>query len=266
MFCVVGERINTSRKRVQEAVINKDYVYIQDDVKKQQAAGANFIDVNAGARIGHEKADMEWLLTVIQEVVTIPLCLDSPDPKVLEMAYGMVKDRPMINSISLEKERYNAMVPFLKGKDCSVVALCMDDSGMPKSAQDVINRAGRLVKGLEGIGVRRELIYIDPLIQPISTDTTKGVMAMDSVRGIMGRFPGVHTICGLSNISYGLPQRRIINRTFLALLMCAGLDAAIIDPIDDKIMAALKATEMLMGNDEYCASYLKGVRAGQIVS
>jgi len=266
MFCVVGERINTSRKNVQEAVINKDDTYIENDVTKQQAAGAAFIDVNAGARIGYEKADMEWLLTVIQEVVTIPLCLDSPDPKVLEMAYGMVKDRPMINSISLEKERYDAMVPFLKEKDCSVVALCMDDSGMPKSAQDVIDRAERLVKGLEGIGVRRELIYIDPLIQPISIDTTKGIMAMDAVRGIMSKFPGVHTICGLSNISYGLPQRRIINRTFLTLLMCAGLDTAIIDPIDDKIMGVLKTTEMLMGNDEYCSSYLKGVRAGQIVS
>ncbi len=130
MLYVVGERINTSRKKVQEAVVNKDSTYIQGDVKKQQEAGANFIDVNAGARIGHEKADMEWLLMVIQEVVTIPLCLDSPDPEVLEMAYEMVKDRPMINSISLERERYDAMVPFLKGKDCSVVALCMDDSGM----------------------------------------------------------------------------------------------------------------------------------------
>ena len=266
MFYVVGERINTSRKKVQEAVANKDSEYIQNDVTKQQAAGAAFIDVNAGARIGHEKKDMEWLLTIIQEVITIPLCLDSPDPEVLEMAYEMVKDTPMINSISLEKERYDAMVPFLKGKDCSVVALCMDDSGMPKSAQDVIERAGKLVKGLEEIGIQRESIYIDPLIQPVSTDTTKGMMAMDSVRGIMGTFPGVHTICGLSNISYGLPQRRIINRTFLTILMCAGLDAAIIDPLDDRIMAVLKTTEMLMGNDEYCASYLKGVRAGQIVS
>jgi len=158
------------------------------------------------------------------------------------------------------------MVPFLKGKDCNIVALCMDDSGMPKSTQDVIDRAGRLVKDLEGIGVKREAIYIDPLIQPISTDGTKGLMAMDAVRGIMGKFPGVHTICGLSNISFGLPQRKIINRTFLTLLMCAGLDAAIIDPLDDTIMAVLKTTEMLMGNDEYCANYLKGVRAGQIVS
>jgi cobalamin-dependent methionine synthase I len=266
MFLVVGERINTSRKKVREAVVQRDGAYIKDDVIKQKAAGAALIDVNAGARIGYEKQDMEWLLKVIQEVATIPLCLDSPDPEVLEMAYKMVKDRPMINSISLEKERYDAMMPFLQEKDCSVVALCMDDSGMPKSAQDAINRAERLIKGLEGIGIQKESIYIDPLIQPISTDTTKGMMAMDAVRQIMSNFPGVHTICGLSNISYGLPQRKTINRAFLTLLMCAGLDAAIIDPLDDKIMAVLKTTEMLMGNDEYCGSYLKGVRAGQIVS
>jgi cobalamin-dependent methionine synthase I len=266
MFCVVGERINTSRRKVQEAVVNKDDAYIKEDVTKQENAGAAFIDVNAGARIGYEKQDIEWLLKVIQDVATIPLCLDSPDPEVLEMAYGMAQERPMINSISLERERYDAMIPFLKGKDCHVVALCMDDSGMPKNAQDVVDRAERLVKGLEGIGIQRESIYIDPLIQPISTDTTKGMMAMDAVRGIMSNFPDIHTICGLSNISYGLPQRKIINRTFLTLLMCAGLDAAIIDPLDERIMAVLKTTEMLMGNDEYCGSYLKGVRAGQIVS
>ena len=266
MFVVVGERINTSRKKVQEAVAERDSAFIQDDVRRQQEAGAALIDVNAGARIGHERGDMEWLLTVIQEVATIPLCLGSPDPEILEMAYGMVKQRPMINSISLERERYEAMVPFLESKDCDVVALCMSDEGMPKGAQDVVERAKRLVKGLEGIGIGRELIYIDPLIQPISTDTTKGVMAMDSVRGIMGEIPGVHTICGLSNISFGLPQRKIINRNFLTLLMHAGLDAAIIDPLDDKIMAILKTSQMLLGQDDYCMNYLKAVRAGQITS
>jgi cobalamin-dependent methionine synthase I len=266
VFVVVGERINTSRKRVQEAVTQRDSVYIQEDVRKQQAAGAHFIDVNAGARIGHEKEDMEWLLTVIQEVVTIPLCLDSPDPGVLEMAYGMVRDRPMINSISLEKARYDAMVPFLKGKKCSVVALCMDDTGMPKTSQDVIDRAKKLVKSLEEIGIERNSIYIDPLVQPISADTTKGVMALDSVQKIMSELPGVHTICGLSNISYGLPQRKIINRTFLTFLMSAGLDTALIDPLDNRLMAVLKAAEMLLGNDEYCKNYLTGVRSGLIVS
>lgn len=117
MFEVIGERINTSRKLVQAAVAERDADYIIDDVQKQQAAGAAFIDVNAGARIGHEAEDMKWLLDTIQPAVNIPLALDSPDPEILEMAFGMVEKTPMINSISLEKERFETMLPFFKGKD-----------------------------------------------------------------------------------------------------------------------------------------------------
>ena len=131
MFEVIGERINTSRKLVQKAVADRDTDYIIDDVKKQQEAGASYIDVNAGARIGHEAADMKWLLDTIQPVAAIPLTLDSPDPAVLETAFTMVEKTPMINSISLEKERFDAMMPFLEGKDCKVIVLCMDDAGMP---------------------------------------------------------------------------------------------------------------------------------------
>lgn len=266
MFVIVGERINTSRKPVLDAVEERNISYIKEDVKNQVSAGANYIDVNAGARIGHEMEDMEWLLEVIQEVVTVPLCLDSPDPKVIEKALDLVKDPPMINSISLEKDRYEPMLSYLENRECNVVALCMDDSGMPTIARDVIDRACRLVEGLEGIGIKRECIYVDPLIQPISTDVTKGVMAMEAVKGIILECPGVHFICGLSNISFGLPQRKIINRNFLCLLMGAGLDGAIIDPLDNKIISVLRTSQMLMGKDEHCLNFLKSVRAGQIVA
>jgi len=266
MFVVIGERINTSRPAVREAVEKRDVEYIQVDVKKQQSSGATYIDVNAGARIGHEADDMKWLLEVIQPVVEIPLCLDSPDPAVLEMAYGLVARSPMINSISLESERYEAMLPFLKGKDISVIALCMDDTGLPLGADDTVARAVKLAGGLEQAGIPRDRIYVDPLIQPISTDQTKGLMTLEAVRRIAESLPGIHFTCGLSNISYGLPQRKIVNRAFLTLLMGVGLDGAILDPLDDAIMAVVKTTEMLLGNDEYCSDYLNGVRAGQIVA
>lgn len=156
MFELIGERINTTLKKVQAAVIERDAEYIKADVKKQEACGAtSYIDVNAGARIGHEKEDMAWLLEIIQEVTELPLCLDSPDPEVLERAYTMVTKTPMVNSISLEKDRFEAMIPFLKGKDCKIIAPCMDDSGMPKSADDIINRAKEIVGELEAIGVKR---------------------------------------------------------------------------------------------------------------
>ncbi|HZK48313.1 MAG TPA: dihydropteroate synthase, partial [Thermoleophilia bacterium] len=115
MFVVIGERINTSRPAVRAATEDRNAEYIRDDVRKQQAAGATYIDVNAGARIGHEAEDLKWLLEVIQPVIDIPICLDSPDHAVLETAYGMVARPPMINSISLERERYDSMLPFLAG-------------------------------------------------------------------------------------------------------------------------------------------------------
>ena len=266
MFEVIGERINTSRKRVQAAVADRDADYIIADVKQQQEAGANYIDVNAGARIGHEEEDMKWLLDTIQPIVSVPLTLDSPDPAILEMAFQMVETTPMINSISLEKERFDTMMPFLEGKACKVIALCMDDTGMPVSSDDILGRARRLVAELNTIGIPTADIYVDPLVQPISTDSTKGVMVMDSVRATKAEFPEVHITGGLSNISYGLPERHIINRTFVTLMMAAGMDSAIIDPLDAKIMGSIRTADMLLGNDDFCMAFLKGVRSGMIKS
>ena len=266
MFEVIGERINTSRKRVNAAVADRDAEYIAEDVKKQQAAGASYIDVNAGARIGHEREDMKWLLEVINPIAEVPLCLDSPDPAILEMAYGMVGTPPMINSISLEKERFDIMLPFLKGKECKIIALCMDDTGMPVSSEDIFQRGQQLVESLQSIDFKQNDIYIDPLVQPISTDTTKGNMVLDSVRKIKTQYPDVHITGGLSNISYGLPQRKIINRTFVTLMMHAGMDSAIIDPLDLDIMGVIRTADMLLGNDNYCMEFLKGVRSGMIKS
>ncbi|MBU1277127.1 MAG: dihydropteroate synthase [Proteobacteria bacterium] len=264
MFEVIGERINTTRKDVNEAVSNRDANYIQEDVKAQQAGGATYIDVNAGSRAGSEKEDMAWLLKVVQQAAEVPLCLDSPSTEVLEIAYSMVQQRPMVNSISLETSRYEPMLSFLRGKDCDVVALCMDDSGTPSNPQEVVARAVRLTRGLESVGIKQESIRIDPVIQPISTGDNNSVLAMESVRGIMEALPGVHTICGLSNVSFGLPQRKGINRIFLTLLLASGLDGAILDPLDVKIMSTLRATRMLLGQDCYCRNFLSAVRAGNI--
>jgi len=263
---VIGERINTSRAPVEKAVADRDAEYIRQDVQAQEAAGAAYIDVNAAARIGHEMEDMAWLVEVVQDAVDLPLSLDSPDPAVLEQAYALADKPPIINSISLETERWEAMMPFLRGKECEVIALCMDDTGLPESAEAVAERAQRLIKGLKGVGFPEERIHVDPLIQPISTDQTKGLMTLEAVARIREESPEVHFTCGLSNISYGLPVRQVINRSFLALLMGAGLDGAIIDPLDQKLMAAVKAVDMLLANDEFCGAYLEAVRAGQITS
>jgi len=264
MFTVIGERINTTLKKVKAAVVERDADYIRDDVQKQSTAGATYIDVNGGARIGQEVEDMTWLLGVVQEATELPLCLDSPDPAVLEMAYGLVSKRPLINSISLEKNRFEPMISYLQGKDCRIIALCMDDSGMPRSVDDIVSRARRLVNELEKIGFVRDDIFIDPLIQPLGVDINNGKMAMHAVRSIMNELEGVHTTGGLSNISYGLPQRRIINRTFLSMMIANGFDSAIMDPLDRDAMTQVISADMIAGNDDYCMRFIKAARAGTI--
>jgi 5-methyltetrahydrofolate--homocysteine methyltransferase len=158
------------------------------------------------------------------------------------------------------------MMPFLDGKECKIIALCMDDAGMPGSFEDILGRGRTLIEELNKIGIPTASIYVDPLVQPISTDTTKGNMVLDAVRAIKAEFPEVHITGGLSNISYGLPQRHIINRTFVTLMMDAGMDSAIIDPLDKKIMATIRTADMLLGHDDYCMNFLKGVRSGAIES
>ena len=266
MFTVIGERINTTLKKVQAAVAERDAGYIQNDVRLQTEAGATYIDVNAGARIGQEEGDMRWLIEVVQEATELPLCLDSPDPNILEMAYGLVKKKPMINSISLEKDRFDPMIKYLEGKECRIIALCMDDSGMPKTIDDIVSRAHKLVAELEQIGFKRDDIFIDPLIQPMSVDINNGTIAMDAVKTIMTELEGVHTTGGLSNVSYGLPQRKIINRCFLAMMIANGYDSAIMDPLDKDIMGLMHTADMLAGNDQFCMNFIKGVRADKIVA
>ncbi|CCK80999.1 methyltetrahydrofolate--corrinoid methyltransferase [Desulfobacula toluolica] len=266
MFIVIGERINTTLEQVKKAVDKRDAAYITNDVKNQTECGATYIDVNAGAGISHEEEDLKWLIEVVQKATHLPLCIDSPDPKILETAYEMTDKPPIINSISLEKNRFNAMIPFLKGKDCKIIALCMDDSGMPKNSQDIIRCAKTMVKELEDIGIKRDNIFIDPLIQPMSVDGNNGTMVLEAVSVIMKELKGVHTTGGLSNISYGLPKRKIINRSFLLMLMANGFNSAIMDPTDKDLMAALKTGEMIMGNDNFCMNFLKSVRAGEITA
>jgi 5-methyltetrahydrofolate--homocysteine methyltransferase len=267
MFKIIGELINTTRKKIGEAVAGKDAPFIQDLVKQQIEAGVHWIDVNAGARHGHEEADMVWLLDVVQEVSgDTPLCVDSNTPEIHAMAYEKINLKPLINSISLENDRWDGMAPFLKNKDCDILALCMDNTGLPKSLEDILERADRLVNGLSDLGFENEDIYIDPLVQPIATDIKKGKMVMDAIAEIVDRYPGIHTTCGASNISYGMPKRQLINRHFITMMISHGLDSAIVDPLDQKTMTAIMTADMLLGGDRFCRNFLNGVRAGIIVS
>ena len=260
---IIGELINASRKTIGNAIEARDAATIQKVAEEQQAAGANFIDVNAGIFVGREPEYLAWLVQTVQTVTEVPCTIDSPNPKAIEAALAVHRGIPMINSISLEKERYDNMVPIIAGTDMKVIALCMSDEGMPETVEDRLKIADKLVNGLLQHNVNIENIFVDPLVQPLSVNHDFGMEFINAVEQIMQRFKGIHTACGLSNISYGLPARRFLNQTFMVMAITKGMDAVIVNPLDKKMMANIIAAETLVGKDEYSMNYLQAYRAGK---
>ena len=262
---IIGERINTSRKSVNQAVADRDAAYIRADVTSQMDSGAGLIDVNAGSRRHSEVDDLHWLIDVIQDALPqVRLCIDSPNPAALEAVLHQATHPPMLNSITLERSRFEAMAPIIQTRECDVVALCIDDRGVPKSAEQSLENAVRLVSDIERLGIHRERIYMDPVIQAVCTNTHAALIVLETIHGIRREFKGVNVICGLSNISFGLPRRPLVNRAFLCLAMKAGLNAAILDPLDRKLMSMARATDVLLGQDPWCQAYTRAFREGAL--
>lgn len=261
---IIGELINSTRKAIKKAIDEQDVTYIQGLAKKQEEAGADYIDVNAGAYVHDEAKHLTWLVKIVQEVVEKPLALDSPDPKVLEAAMKVHRGVPLVNSISAEKERYEAVVPLLKGAGIPVVALCISDDGMPDSAEDRLRVAQKLLEDLDRDGVAMEDVFIDPLVKPVSVNGAYGPQALDAIAMIKALHTGAHITSGLSNISFGLPRRALINQAFLVLAMGRGMDSAIVDPLDERKMSLIKAAEVVLNLDPYAMKYLRASRAGKL--
>lgn len=257
---IVGELINASRKQIRMAIENQDGDIIQQIAREQAGNGADYIDVNAGVFVGKEAEYLKWLVTTVQEAVDTPCCIDSPDPGAIEAALSVHRGTPMINSISMEKERHDALMPIIAGSDYKIVALCMSDAGMPETADARVSIAEELVSNLEKHQIPLDNMYVDPLVQPLSTNDNYGTEFLNSIERVKKQFPGIHTVCGLSNISYGLPERMLLNQTFMVMAITKGLDGAIVNPLDKKMMAAIITAETLAGKDEWCAEYLQAYR------
>jgi len=258
---IVGEKINSTRKKVKEAVGSRDVAFLQKLAVDQAAAGADYLDVNTGAFPEEEVELMEWLVQVVQEVVDIPLSLDSANPAALQTGLKVHKNgTPLINSITAEKGKFEKVVSLLKEYETPVLALALDDSGITRTVDERFVVASKLIEALCQEGVTQDKIYLDPLIQPVSVQNDFGIIALEVIRRIKQQYPDVHAICGLSNISFGLPERLKVNRCFLAMAMSAGLDSAILDPMDDELMNTIKTSEALLGRDRFCKNYIKAFR------
>lgn len=263
---IVGEKINTSRKGVGPAVKERNRDFIQELAKEQVDNGADYVDINCGTLIHEEPEALVWLVRTVQEAVDAPLCIDSPNPAAIESALREHRGKALVNSITAEKERYDKILPLIKEYNSSVVALCIDDEhGMPKDKETRCIIAKNLVSKMIEDGIPIGNIHIDPLIEPVSTNQGAGLMALETISYITKEFPGVHAICGLSNVSFGLPNRMLLNQTFLVMAMIMGLDGAILDPGNRKMMALLRAAEVLLNKDDFCANYLTAYRNGNLV-
>jgi len=263
---IVGERINATRKFIGEAIVKRDREFIIKEVVEQEKAGASMIDVNAGKSPEKEIEDMKWLIEVVQTATNLPLCIDSANPKAIEVALKLNKNgKPLVNSVTDEEKKIKEVLPLVKEYDASIVALTIDEKGVPENVERRKEIANNLVNKILNFGIKIEDIYVDPCIFPISTNTMNALYSIETIKWIKANFPGIKTIIGLSNISYGLPLRSLINQAFVVLCMYSGLDAALIDPLDKKMVSLIYATDSLLNKDEYCMNYITAAKEGKLI-
>lgn len=262
---IIGEKINASLPGIKPIIEKRDKIRLLNLATSQVAAGADFIDVNVGTGLGSQKDEalaMEWAINTIQQEIDTPLCVDSADPSVLDAGLRVRHERPsLINSTNAEEKNLARVVPLAAKYETPLVGLAMDDSGIPKTVEERVRACKKIASACLRHGVPTEHVYFDPLVLPISTDVKQGLVTLDALAEIKKQFPEAKTAMGLSNISYGLPGRSGLNKAFLHMAIYAGLDAAIMDPLDGTLIIAVRIAEALTGKDRYCRRYTKALRS-----
>ena len=261
---IIGEKINASIpavKNIMQKRVDQELIVL---AKKQAAAGATYIDVNVATGVGSrddEISAMKWAVETIQKTVTTPLCFDSADRAVLETALDINGDRPaMINSAKAEDDNLKKIIPLAVRYNASLVAMAMDEHGIPKTVQDRLTACEKTAEACQKFGLSLDKVFFDPLVLPVSTDIQQGRVTLDTLAEIKKKFSTAKTVMGLSNVSYGLPERAGLNAAFLHMAVLAGLDAAIMDPLDQQIMGAVRTAEVLVGKDRHCRRYTRAFR------
>lgn len=262
---IIGERINATRKSIRAAIKERNGAHIQEVAKSQEKAGANALDVNCGTVAASEEPEaMKWLVKTVQEVTDLPLCIDSANSEALAAGLAEHRGKPLINSISGENARYNSVLPLVKHYGAGVTALCNDDRGLPSSKEMAVEVGDLLVGRLLKDGIPVDDIYLDLLVRALATSPETVVDTLEVMRDLSNSYPGLHFVCGLSNVSFGLPERRHLNRAFVAMGVAFGLDAIIADPLDRQLLALIYASEALVNKDRFCLAYIKAFNEGKL--
>ncbi|MDR3053717.1 MAG: dihydropteroate synthase [Coriobacteriales bacterium] len=259
---IIGEKINGFIPKTLAAINARDEDYIRFIAQGQKDGGANYLDICAGVAPEIERETMEWLMQIVQDAVDLPLCLDSSDPQVLLDMMPFAKRPGILNSVSLEEGKCEAILPAIADTEWCVVALTCDSTGLPGGPKAKFELASKIIGKANALGIASSRIFIDALVEGIATKEDSFLSFSEAIRLIKAEYPDVHFTSGLSNISFGMPYRKAINMQFLALSMAAGMDSAIMDPMSADMQATLHATNTLLGNDEYCMEYLQAYRGG----
>lgn len=259
---IIGEKINGSIPSVAEAIANRDAEFIKQRAKVQAEANATFIDCCASVPEAEEVETLKWMIDCIQEVTDVPIAVDSPSPRVLKEIFPYCKKPGIINSVSGEGDKIDILFPAIADTKWEVIALCSDDTGIPKTADDRLRVFHHIMDEAKKYNIAPSRIHIDPLIEMLCT-SEDGIGMVESVmQTIRSEYPSIHITGAVSNISFNLPARKLVNIGFTVLAMKAGLDSAIFDPTNRDLLGVIFATEALLGNDEYCMEYIEGFRDG----
>lgn len=260
-FVIIGERINpTGRKRLAAEMAAWNFDRVIADAIAQVEAGAQMLDVNAGIPLADEPAILAEAVRVVQSVVDVPLCIDSSIVAALEAGLAAYQGKPLVNSVTGEDERLEAVLPLVKRYGAAVIGITNDEKGISEDPDVRFAIAKKIVERAEAIGIPREDVIIDPLAMPIGAVRTAGTSLFTLVRRVRAEL-GCNTICGASNISFGLPDRETLNATFLAMAIASGMTCAITNPLEENIRKTVLAANVLMGVDENCQAWLNAQRA-----
>lgn len=262
---VIGEKINGTRKAVAQAIQERDPAFIGDLARRQLEGGATYLDINAGTLPQREPEDMAWLVETVQEAAAeAVLCLDSANAQALRAGLAKAARTPMLNSLSGEQFRVEGVLPLACEFQTELIVLALDDNGIPRTSEGRLAIVRRLVAMTRAGGLPDRKLFVDPLVMAISTGTDNGNVTLETCRKIREEFPEVHLTCGLSNISFGMPLRSLLNQAFMVLLAQAGVDSVIINPEERELRGIMFAAETLLGKDRHCLNFNRAFRAGKI--
>ena len=259
-FCVIGERINpTGRKRLAAEMAAGDFSTVEADTLAQVAAGASMLDVNAGIPLADEPAILARAIELVKSLTDLPLSIDSSIVAALEAGLAVYKGRPLVNSVTGEEERLEAVLPLIRKYDCAVVAISNDETGISMDPDVRFAVAKRIVERAQDHGIEPCDIVVDPLVMPIGALGQAGNSAFRLIRRLREELR-VNTTCGASNVSFGLPRRHGLNAAFLSMAAGAGMTSAILNPLHEEEMIAVMGADVMLGKDRDCRRWLTRFR------